>query len=767
MKRRTFLMFSAVSAAGAMWDVAARHEAPGKDLIRFIPETKLVPGVAVWRPGVCTQCAAGCGILVRVMEGDAEVVRNGQRGLIKMGLAKKLEGSPNHPVNRGKLCARGQAGLQVTYNPDRIQHPLKRTGPRGSGQYAEVGWDEALGELHARLKPLAAPSASSSLAFLTSPLRGQRQVLIEKFLSGFESSTLVSFELFDDGVLREANRLSFGRYQLPTFDFTQSNFVISFGADFLGTWNSPVAQSLAYGTMRQGRSGVRGKFVQVEPRISQTGASADQWIPARPGTEGELALGIAHVLVNDHLRPAAAAANAGRLIAGWDAGLPEYRPEAVAWKTGVTPETIRGLALQLAAHSPSVAIVGGAPLAQTNGLFTALAVNALNALLGSVGQPGGLQFTPQLASIGSAAPAQPKSNTPNASGNIRTLAQQILTGKPKPVGAVLIHQANPVFAAPPDWRVKEALARVPFIATFGSFIDETSGLADLVLPDHSYLESWVDDVPESGATVAAVSLAPPALKPLHNTRATPDVLLDLAHRLGGLSAKTLPWKTYEEMLQAAYSPLRRLPGSVNAATDDDFWSKVQELGGWWSAGPVPEAKTAPADKRIEPIKDQEPEFDGSAQEFPFHFLPFASQQFFDGRHAHLPWLQEMPDLLSTSMWGSWVELNPSTAQRLEIGQGDLVEVSSAHGTLRAPVVLSPGLAPDVVAMPVGQGHEQYGRYASGRGANPIAILGTKTEPETESLAWAATRVKVRRIGSGKLCLFSLGPLEWGAKQLKR
>lgn len=767
MKRRTFLMFSAATAAGAMWDVGIKHDAPGKDLIRFLPETKLVPGVAVWRPGVCTQCAAGCGLSVRVMEGDAEVVRNGQHGLIEMGLAKKLEGNPGHPVNRGKLCARGQAGLQVTYSPDRLRRPLRRTGPRGSGQYAEVPWEEALSELQARLQPLAAPAASSSLAFLAPPLRGQRRTLIENFLAGFDGSSLVSFELFDDRVLREANRLSFGRAQLPTVDLAQANFLLSFGADFLGTWNSPVAHSLAYGAMRQGRSGVRGKFIQVEPRISQTGANSDEWIPARLGTEGELALGIAHVLMRERLRPAAAAGDAGRRIAGWNDGLPEHAPEAVAWKTGVPPEKIRALARQLAAHSPAVAIVAGAPLAQTNGLFTALAVNALDALLGSVNVPGGLQFTPQLASRGAAAPAKPNAKAAPISTTIDSLARQILTGKPKPVGALLIDRANPVFGAPPDWQVKEALERVPFIASFSSFADETSGLADLILPDHSPLESWVDDVPESGAAAAVISLAPPALQPLHDTRATPDVLLDLAHRLGGPPARTLPWKTYEEMLAAAYTPLRHSPGSVTAAAEDEFWTKMKLQGGWWSSGPLPPTKPAPADGRFEPAKPQDPEFDGPAQDFPFYFLPFASQQFLDGRHANLPWLQEMPDLLSTAMWGTWVEIHPETARRLEIAQGDLVEVSSPHGALRAPVVLSPGIAPDVIAMPVGQGHQQYGRYASGRGANPIAILGAKTEPETGALAWAATRVKVRRIGQGELCLFSLGPLEWGAQQLKR
>ncbi len=762
MKRRDFLKLSAMSGAAFALEGCGKQ---GTQLIRFIPEENLIPGVAVWRPSICTQCSAGCGIQARIMEGDAEVVRNGQLGIVKMGLAKKLEGNPEHPVNHGKLCARGQAGLQVSYNPDRIKHPLKRVGQRGSGQFAQVSWDEALQELLAHLGPLASQKNPATLAFLAQPLRGQRRELIGRFLSGFDGAELVPFEVFDDSVLRKANYLSFGFNQLPTLDLAHSNHVISFGADFLGTWNSPVAQSLAYGAMRQGRSGLRGKFVQVESRMSQTGANADEWIPARPGTEGVLALGFAHVILNEHLRAAEAGGGAGDLIDGWHDGLPDYSPEAVAWKTGVAPETVTRLARGIASHTPSVALVGGTPLSQTNGLFTALAVNALNGLLGSVMKPGGLLFTPRLP-LPSAESGEAMLEAQSVV-SVRTLAQQILSGQPRPVGVVLLYGANPVFATPPEWHVKEALHGVPFIASFGNFIDETSSFADLILPDHSYLESWVDDVPESGTTVATVSVAPPAMLPLHDTRAMPDVLLDLAHRLGGRTSQALPWKSYEEMLQTALAPLRHLPGSIHADSDDEFWKKVKEQGGWWSASGSIAPKPKDAPRTFRPLKNQEPQFDGSTAEFPFHFLPYASQQFFDGTLANLPWMQEMPDVLSTGMWSSWVEINPQTAGRLGIEQGDLLEVASQHGKLRAPALLSPGISPNVIAMPVGQGHEEYGRYASGRGANPIKILAPQVESTTDSLAWAGTRVSIVRVGKGELILFSLGPTEWGQQGVTR
>jgi menaquinone reductase, molybdopterin-binding-like subunit len=755
MKRRDFLRLGAMG--GAAVAVGGCGKA-GTQLIRFVPEETLVPGVAVWRPSVCTQCPAGCGLQVRVIEGDAEVVRDGQFGIVKMGLAKKLEGNTQHPVNHGKLCAWGQAGLQVTYNPDRMKHPLKRVGQRGSGKFVQIGWDEALKELTAELTPLAAEKSPQSLAFLTKPFRGQRRELIGRFLSGFDNSQMVEFELFDDSVLRKANSLSFGYDQLPTFDLAGSNYVISFGADFLGTWNSPVAHAFAYGDMRQGRPGNRGKFVQVEARMSQTGGNSDEWIPIRPGTEGDLALGFAHVILNEHLASPAQAGTAGTQIDGWREGLADYSPAAVAWRTGIAPDVITRLAHEIAAHTPAVAIVGGAPLAQTNGLFAALAVNALNALLGSVMKQGGVLFTPQ-PSLASAQ-SRVQSRVIGETSSVRALAQQILSATPGPVGALLLYDTNPVFATPPQWQVKEALNAVPFIASFGSFIDETSSLADLILPDHSPLESWVDHIPESGSAQAAVSVAAPSVLPLCDTRPMPDVLLDLGHRLGGRTAKALPWKSYEDTLKAAIAPLRRAPGSIRADNDDDFWAKVKEQGGWWSSDKTIVEKTKASSSGV-PVKREDAQFDGPKSDFPFHFLPYASQQLFDGRHANLPWMQEMPDVLTSAMWSSWVEINPQTAARLGISQGDLLEIASQHGKIRAPALLSPGISPDAVAMPVGQGHDDYGRYASGRGANPLKIVGPQVEPQTLSWAWAATRVNVAKAGTGALILFSGGPTEWG------
>jgi anaerobic selenocysteine-containing dehydrogenase len=750
MDRRDFIKVTAGAGASA---TLAGCGNPETSLIQFIPEEPLFPGIATWRPSICSLCSAGCGLQVRILDGDAEVIRNGQAGTIRMGLAKKLEGNPAHPISQGKLCARGQAGIQVTYHPDRIRHPLRRAADRGTGPFEEISWDQAMAEFVSRLDGVAESSNRQALGFLTRPLTGQLDVLVSEFLQLFGAPQPIVFDLFADDVLREANRQSFGYAQLPTLDLARSRYVLSFGADFLGTWNSPVSQSVAYGEMRQGRPGVRAKFVQIEPRMSQTGANADEWVPVKPGTEGVLALGLAHVILKAKLRPPEAAGKAGALISGWNSGLDAYSPEEVAGRTGVAASRIIRLAHEFAEHGPAMAFIGGAPLAHTNAVFQALAVNALHALVGNIGQPGGIFFTPQ------------PDFTERVSKRGRPLqefASDVLSASQSPVQMLLLHETNPVYASPPAWRISEALSRIPYIVSFGNFLDETSILADLILPNHSSLESWIDHVPESGTRMSVASVAAPVMRPLHQTRAMADVLLDAGRRLK--RPLSMKWNSYEDMLRSTFESLPA--DDSGAAGAPDPWAMAQQRGGWWREDQRPQRASDSTAGPPSAVVLTEAQFDGEPGEFPLHFLPYASPALLDGSLAHLPWLQELPDVLSTAMWSSWVEIHPGTAAKFGIADGDIVQIQSRHGSIHAPAVLSPGISPDVIAMPVGQGHQTFTRYASGRGASPIPILAGTTVAETKTLAWAATRVRVTRLDdadpsdpANTLILFSGGMRE--------
>jgi anaerobic selenocysteine-containing dehydrogenase len=745
--RRSFIRLTAISGTGA---ALASCGTPENEIIRFVPDEDIVPGQAVLKPSVCPLCAAGCGLTVRLMDAHADAVRGGKRGIVQILAAKKLEGNAAYPVNTGSLCARGQAAIQTTYHPDRITQPLKRSGERGDGRYTAISWDEAIAEVVKRLDALVMGGAQKTLLFLGRSGGSHRSALIAQFLSRFGAPGALSFDVFGDEVVRRANAMSFGRDQAPTFDLANTRHVIGFGADFLGTWNSPVAQGVAYGRMRQGRSGVRGTFVQVESRMSQTGANADEWVPARPGTEGVVALGLAHVIIAEKLRPASAAGRAGAVIEGWSSGLANFAPEQVETMTGVSAARVTRLARELADRSPAVAIIGGPALAHTNGLHSALAVNALNALLGSVEKPGGVFFTPQLNLA--AAAKVPAASAP-ASGSLDTVAAGLLSGAPAAPQVALIDGVNPVFSAPPAWKVRDALQKVPFVASFSSFLDETSVLADVILPDHTFLESWAEALPASGSMVAVAGAAPAAMRPLHETRATPDVLLEIAQKLN--QPLTMPWQTFEEMLTATFMAL---PAMTEGG---DAWIDAQEKGGWWGTLPAPLVAPAASGGAPAAATFAAAEFDGDASQYPLSFLPYPSSAFLDGSLAHLPWLQEMPDPLTSAMWSTWIEINPATATKLGISEGDIVELASAHGKVRAPAVHFPGIAPDVVAMPAGQGHRTFTRYASGRGANPIEVLAPTKVAGTNALAWAATRVKVTRVGGpdGSLILFAGGSRE--------
>src|SRR5215216_6530361 len=178
MDRRDFIKLTAITGTSA---TLASCGNPENQLIRFVPDDDIVPGVAEWKTSVCPMCAAGCALTVRVMEADVDTTRNGQAGIVKMNVAKKLEGDPKHPISQGGLCARGQAAIQMTYHPDRLTGPKKRTGARGAGEFKDITWDAAIAELVGQLDTLSVAGDQKSLVMLTRPRRGRRSALAAEF----------------------------------------------------------------------------------------------------------------------------------------------------------------------------------------------------------------------------------------------------------------------------------------------------------------------------------------------------------------------------------------------------------------------------------------------------------------------------------------------------------------------------------------------------------------------------------------------------------
>ena len=694
MDRRNFFKILSATSAGAMAGCGAKTD---KLIPLLVSEHEIVPGEEQWHPAVCAECDAGCATLVRVMEGVRVVERHGEQVRERIAAIKKIEGNPLDPISGGRLCARGQASVQSLYHPDRLSGPMKRSGQRGEGRFAAVSWDEVIGQTAEAIARTRTVSPAG-IVFVTGSLAGTRSLAVQRFMESIGAPPPVVCSIVDHAVERKAAEVVFGWKGLPVYDLARAHSVLSVGADFLGSWASPVYYARQFGEFRQGRMNVRGQLVHAESRLSITAAAADRWLPLRPGSEPQFIAAVGRILLDARL-----ARNPEALPRSVAQAFQSADPAALLAACGLDEKRVRRVVQELGEGEAPLLLAGASAL-HTNSLDAIVASHYVNVMLGNIGKPGGVL-----------APAAQVAAPPEN----RAVAEWL--GRAR---VVLIEGANPVYAMPRSSGVTEALSRAEMVIAFGNFVDDSTAWSDFLLPGHHALESAMVVVPAVSSRAAA-AVSTPFVEPLYDTRAVEATLDELAHRIGVESRRPV---TLQELVQ----PL--------LAAGTTFEDVASEGGIWLEA-------TAAAPPRIgtTTLELGAARFEGDPAQYPFHFQPYASLQFSDGRGANLPWLQELPDPASSSIWGLPIEIDPKTAAKLQLANGDVARVESPHGGFEAPVYVHPGAIPGVVSMAVGDGHSHYGRYASGRGANPLSILAAVWETSTGSLASGATRVRLSRV----------------------
>jgi anaerobic selenocysteine-containing dehydrogenase/Fe-S-cluster-containing dehydrogenase component len=660
MNRRRFLKVLGVTGGGAAVVAGCGiGPEPTEKLIPYLVGSEdEVPGIPTLYASTCRECAAGCGIIVKTREGRAI----------------KIEGNPASPVNGGRLCAVGQASLQGLYNPDRVTDPLGRDA---QGHLVKISWDEALSRLTAKLKD----AHGKGIVFLTGLEASSFGDLVDEWMKQV-GGRHVTYEPFAFEALREGNRIAFGTGAIPTYDFAAAKYIISFGADFMETWLSPVAFqngfSKAHG-FQAGRDTAMAKFVAISPRMSLEGMNADEWIAALPGTEGLLALAMAQVIVSHHLAPIPA--DAGHL----SDLLGRHTPEAVAGATGIDAYTIARLAREFAGAKGGLAVAGGMATHYANGADIVAAVNILNYVAGAVGKT--VTFGADLAAAGSGSFA-----------GMAALTGDLAAGK---VALLITRGANPAYSVS---SFAQGAAKAGYKVAFATMLDETASAADLVLPDQHALEQWGDSRPRAGV----FALQQPVMEPVFSgSRAAGDVIVKLAGKPG----------TFKDYVQNKWHAVRAGHGGSTGA--EEFWATAVQRGGVYGSAPSRAVHLASDAGRIFPGKPTAAAT-GAPGEVPLVVFPHYALH--DGRGADKPWLQELPHPVSKIMWHAWVEVNPETAAKWSVSSGDLLRLKTSAGAATVAAWITPSVRPGVVAMPTGQGHSAYGRYAKDRPGNAFDLL---------------------------------------------
>lgn len=648
MSRRDFLRTAA--GTGAYLAGGFGEKAVQKLIPYVIPPQDIRPGNWTFYATTCRECPAGCGMWLR--HRDGRVVN--------------ASGNPDHPVNKGGLCPRGQSAVQGLYDPDRLKRILCAKCGREMDE-----WTGPCEEVAAALK-----HSTGKVTIISDIQTGALAEVMERFLDVFGSKNrLYYYEPFSYVPMRQANEELFGLNAIPDYHLDRADYIISFAADFLESWVSNVQFAARFSQMHSYNNQNMGRMTYVGPRFSMTAANADDFLQVPAGAEYAVAMAMLQVIIDkgwakqdiEKLKPIAA----------------PFAPEKIKL-SDVSAGKITEMAADFARAKSSVALAG--PVGATGLAAKNLAVAAalLNYAAGRIGET--VVFS-RLHALGKTITSEQ--------------LEKVLGGLDKN-DVLIIHNINLAYCMP---GAAEHIRRAGTRIYIGTMPDETSKLTPWIFPADSPLESWGDYEPWTGLHC----LMQPTMSRLYGTRSSGDVFLSLAQAAGRLLSRgdTKQIKTFEEWLRLRWQELHtRIAPSTPFA---DFWEQALRNGG------VMEKLSNAALK----LRD-----DISFIRLPTPVLPegcqlwaWSSVLLFDGRSANRGWLQETAEPISSAAWGNIADIHPRRASALGLADGDEIEITAKSGKIKLPVRITEDVTENIVAVSFGQGHTALGKLAAGRGAN--------------------------------------------------
>jgi Fe-S-cluster-containing dehydrogenase component/anaerobic selenocysteine-containing dehydrogenase len=667
ISRRNFLKMSALGGATV---VAAGCSDPIENLIPLqVPPYDYVSGVSTHFATTCGECSAACGLVIRTREGRAI----------------KAEGNPRHPLNEGRICLQGQSILQGLYSPARAAGP--RTSTSDGRRY--VSWKEGKQKLADKLKTLK--NEGGGILYIGPPRSGSFPRMLNTWLEGMGGGTSLEFDMTPVNSLKSANRIVFGKDEIPHFALDKAELLINFGADFMESWLNPIQMTKSYTRMHSYHDGKKGKYIHIAPHISLTGTNADEWHSCPVGHETSIALTLSRILLK---RAKHLSINEKQRLQELLNGFPE---EKIAQESGLATDTLLRLADEFGQNGRSLAMAGGNCSAGVDATRLQIAVNILNYVAGNIGNTVVFGADYRLGG--------------NSMTDLEAAITSMQAGRYQ---LVIIENVNPVFTIPENSGFKKALKAAPFVVSLSTENDETSELADLHLPTAHFLESWGDARPRSG--VFALQQPVMARVPAFDTLELGELLLDLA-RMIGIGGLKIP--NYRSYIKASWKTLhQKLDPSLPFAK---FWKQSLQKGGHFKNF-TPSSAVLNSEVYAVAFSAPQKKTNGLSLLAVNSNLHNAN-----ARGGNRTWLMEIPHPVTQVVWDSWIELHPDTAVKLGVRHGDLVEISSSHGKAEAAAWIFYGIDKDTVAMPAGMGRKvPFPNYKSSHGKSKLLpILETE------------------------------------------
>ena len=514
--------------------------------------------------------------------------------------------------------------------------------------------------------------------------------------------------------MKSANELVFGVKGLASYRMDQADLVVAFGADFLETWLSPVEYARKFKQMHSLTDGSKGRFIFISPYQSLTGTNADLWLDCPPGSETAVVLG----LIREALKRGRPTGLRRNLRYQLENAASPYTKTKVSQLTGISVQDFERVIEALRRADRPLVLGSGLGNGGANSLQTDVAVNLLNLIL-----------DPDLSlfDFEQRHRVEVAASLSEAKNYFRNLAAD-------PPGLLLLHNVNPVYAVADGGEIEEIIKNPAiFTIAFSNFMDETASQADLIFPLRHSLESW----DEYSGTQSMVSTLQPAMGSLTEAPMLGDLLLKAS------AGKKNSTDGYKGRLVARVLSKGDIKGELG-------WLKAVQHGG---------VHQPPAPKRYKgraggPVAEKILELFSAIAKPQTAGLTFAaapSVRFYDGRGANRPWLCEIPDPITRVAWQTPVLIHPDTLKQQGLRPDATVRIKTDRGDLDAPVYQTRSIRPGMLVMSIGQGHTAYGRYAEGKGSNPLRLLPPETDPRTGGPRFTTGGVTLVQSGrAGKL-----------------